>query len=70
MNESLWLSVKALYSEIRNPLFHGSELDNAPLVEFRKIYEVLADTYRWLDKWHNPGDMMQGAEYVRNIEGA
>ena len=70
MNEPLWLKIKALYSEIRNPLFHGCEFDAVPLVQFREMYEVLADVYRWADSWHNPGDVIQGANYVQNIEGA
>lgn len=52
-NPQLWEMTKQFYREVRNPLFHGSELD-AKKGEFRAIrasFKHVKDLYGWIDGW-------------------
>jgi hypothetical protein len=60
MNHScgwLWKDMKRFYEEVRNPLFHGSELqaqgDNhiATLDAVVLAFDFLLETYKWVDWW-------------------
>jgi hypothetical protein len=49
-----WITTKALYSEIRNPLMHGEELRNVTEDNLLRLFDSIADIYRWIDDWFDP----------------
>lgn len=60
VNPALWEKVSLFYQELRNPLFHGWQIDSNDPVHVVKIFELLADVYGWIDSWHNPDDIIPG----------
>jgi hypothetical protein len=56
-----WARTKALYTEVRNPLFHGHELSELKHDQFARLFEQVADTYRYIDSWYDPEDVLKGA---------
>jgi hypothetical protein len=47
----LYNETKAFYKEIRNPIFHGSELQDQNIIGIKNIFEYLANVYKWIDSW-------------------
>lgn len=49
----LWETTKTFYKEIRNPLFHGSQIADSTNVEsVLNAYEYKAEIYAWIDSWN------------------
>jgi hypothetical protein len=54
-NPKLWKRTRQFYQEVRNPLFHGYEIEceegkfSAIVASFRHI----AKLYSWIDSWHS-----------------
>ncbi|SRR6266496_264859 len=57
----LWNSTTRLYADVRNPVFHGYEVDAECVGGVFKVFEHLADLYRWIDSWCDPESVMPGA---------
>jgi len=59
-NPSLWGQVHVFYDQIRNPLFHGSQLncefgaEQGFLQRIQKTYKFLEEVYQWIDSWAGP----------------
>lgn len=66
-NPELWLELKKFYKDIRNPLFHGKQLDTSDPDDLVKIFELLADVYEWIDGWHNPDALIPGSGWFTRL---
>lgn len=68
-NPGLWKTTIRFYSEIRNPLFHGNEIDRNNVEGVLCAYQFLADIYDWIDSWHPPENLIKGGNALSNIRG-
>jgi hypothetical protein len=50
----LWGKTKSFYEEVRNPLFHGYQLESASVPKAIDALRFLDDIYQWIDGWHDP----------------
>jgi hypothetical protein len=53
-NPALWEGAKALYREVRNPLFHGKEAVAIRPAAFASVITHLTQMYAWIDTWCLP----------------
>lgn len=54
-NNSLWDRNIKFYKEIRNPLFHGHEIDtDVDISCFIGLFAHIKELYDWIDGWHHP----------------
>jgi hypothetical protein len=57
---SLWKNVRRFYEEVRNPLFHGSQLytdghqHGDTLDAVLRAFDLFVETYEWVDWWLPP----------------
>lgn len=57
---SVWKNVNRFYEEVRNPLFHGSQLHTdghkhgETLDAVLKAFDLFVDVYEWVDWWLPP----------------
>ncbi len=63
-NKEIYSQVKAFYKEIRNPLFHGKQLEKAEPEKVFKLFELMATIYEWIDLWHDPDNTMKGLKKI------
>ena len=49
---AFWEEVKAFYRQVRNPLFHGQELQTTDPEDILPCMSVIHFTYRWIATWH------------------
>jgi hypothetical protein len=49
---ALYKKTKAFYQEIRNPIFHGCQLEGQNIMGAKRVFEYLAEVYCWIDSWH------------------
>lgn len=47
----LWVSVKQFYKEVRNPLFHGYQLQMPQASAVLAAMKMLESVYAWMDSW-------------------
>jgi hypothetical protein len=66
-NPRLWEELKIFYKFIRNPLFHGKQLDTSNPEDLIEIFEFLADIYVWIDSWHSPDSIIPGSNWVTKL---
>ena len=66
-DSSLWGEVKAFYKEVRNPLFHGKQLERPTTRDLITIFELLASIYAWIDGWHDPNQIIPGSGWFTNL---
>jgi hypothetical protein len=50
----LWDTVKQFYREIRNPLFHGSQLTDIKAESLRSAFQMFDEVFEWIDSWTDP----------------
>lgn len=59
----LWKSIEEFYKEVRNPLFHGMQIQNATPENLLDSYGLIYQVYAWIDSWHKsdyiPGQRIQ-----------
>jgi hypothetical protein len=55
----LWPTVRAFYTEIRNPLSHGNQLTNVKQESLRGAFEMFDRIYTWIDSWSDPNRIMR-----------
>lgn len=51
---ALWNTVQQFYREIRNPLFHGSQLTEVKAEPLRSLFRMFDDIFNWIDSWTDP----------------
>ena len=66
-NPELWEELKTFYRDIRNPLFHGKQLDTSNPDDLILVFELLADVYEWIDSWHNPDQIISGSNWFTKL---
>ena len=57
----LWEDVNIAYREVRNPIFHGYDVDEHYGSMVLGVFDHVADLYRWIDSWCDPDEMIPGA---------
>jgi hypothetical protein len=55
------------YSGIRNPLFHGKQVNECDLAPVRAAFDHLAQLYEWIDSWHSPEHLIKGGTALANV---
>lgn len=64
----LWEQNFQFYNEIRNPLFHGRQIDDRKNVySVYKAFIHLASIYDWIDSWHSMEKIVSGASDLSAI---
>ena len=53
-NEKLWNTVQQFYREIRNPVFHGSQLTDVKPEPLRCAFRMFDNIFKWIDSWPDP----------------
>lgn len=46
--------VQQFYREIRNPIFHGSQLRDVKAEPLRSVFRMFDDIFKWIDSWTDP----------------
>jgi len=59
-NETLWRKNTEFYREVRNPLFHGKEIEGKCVDGVYQSYIHIQDLYNWIDSWHDPNNIIPG----------
>ena len=54
LEPKLWPAVKLFYAEVRNPLFHGMQLQRNEPDEVLEYFRLIEQVYQWIDYWHTP----------------
>lgn len=50
-NTELYNKTRRFYKQIRNPLFHGSQVSKRNVEGMKNILRYLAEIYEWIDGW-------------------
>ena len=64
---ALYERTKKFYSQVRNPLFHGCELQNTDVSTMRRVFDHVAKLYEWMDSWYDPELAVKGFGHVAGI---
>lgn len=68
LDQVLYEATVRFYREVRNPLFHGGQLEShTSIASIRGAFEHLASLYEWIDHWHNPELLLPGFGRVAGI---
>jgi hypothetical protein len=53
-NQSLFQELQKFYKNLRNPIFHGNQVESCPETYEQVVlcFELLADIYGWIDTWY------------------
>ncbi|MES9903812.1 MAG: hypothetical protein ABW168_14195 [Sedimenticola sp.] len=51
-DEELWDEVSHFYKHVRNPLFHGQQLETDNPNDLIPMVEMVRNIYSWIDSWH------------------
>ena len=54
MDNQLYRWLLDFYANVRNPIFHGREIQGIEADALHKIGRNLAGTYKWIDSWYDP----------------
>jgi len=65
-DEDLWAHIDAFYKEIRNPIFHGMQLEIVQINETLELFKLIAKIYVWIDSWHSPEKVLPGFSKMCN----
>lgn len=61
LDQELYEEVVAFYREVRNPIFHGKEIQARSIEPIRASFALIGRIYTWIDHWHDP-DRTQPSE--------
>lgn len=67
VDKALYERTQRFYSQVRNPLFHGCELQNTDVGAMRRVFDHVAKVYEWVDGWYDPELVMKGFGHVTGI---
>jgi len=51
-NAQLYEKAEKFYNEVRNPLFHGREINGADVDSMRAAFSYINEIYMWIDEWY------------------
>ena len=66
-DEDLYETVKVFYKEVRNPLFHGKEIQSVDISEVRNCFLLIAKIYDWIDEIYPLEHLWTGSSKVGNL---
>ena len=69
-NQVLWVRTKVLYDEVRNPLFHGFQLERADVDGANRVCAHVAELYDWVDAWFDMEKIIPGASQLSHRRGS
>lgn len=50
----VWANIKNFYKNLRNPLFHGQQLETRNPLEICPSLDLIKSVYTWIAQWHEP----------------
>ena len=59
-DKPLWDKNINFYRQIRNPIFHGKEIESKSIDGLLQAYIHIQELYNWVDSWHNPDNIIPG----------
>jgi hypothetical protein len=59
-DRGLWATTKLFYETVRNPVFHGHQLEASSIRQFPTAYRHMGEIYDWIDGWHDPEQTLPG----------
>lgn len=62
LDQALYEVNIAFYSEIRNPIFHGKQLNAPPISGVRAAFDHIQRLFDWIDYWHEPARALGRAQ--------
>lgn len=69
-DEELWTEVAQFYKHVRNPLFHGQQLETDDPNQLIPIIEMIRRIYNWIDIWHQLEVKELKRRYIKLAPGA
>ncbi len=66
-NVELWKETKDFYKNIRNPLFHGKELNENKPKNVKIALEFILRLFDWLDSWFDLNKLIQNVASLSKI---
>ena len=60
LDQQLYERNVIFYRAVRNPVFHGQQLDHPEISSIREVFLHLACLYEWIDHWYNPEKLWPG----------
>lgn len=60
LDQELYDRNVVFYSAIRNPIFHGQQMDQPNISSIRQAFLHIARLYGWIDYWYNPKKLIKG----------
>jgi hypothetical protein len=58
-DDKQWNLVHQFYREIRNPLFHGSQLMDVKAESLRSAFVMFDGIFKWIDTWTDPNRLQK-----------
>ncbi len=55
------------YKSVRNPLFHGKQLNDTKIDDLRLAFDHIARIYEWIDSWHDPELHIKGGSSFAGV---
>jgi hypothetical protein len=56
----LWETTRRFYTVVRNPLFHGNEVDMFSIYGVLRSHQHIDRLYWWVDGWYHPEKVVKG----------
>ena len=56
---TMWKVVQQFYREIRNPIFHGSQLTDVNAESLRGLFGMFDSLFKWIDSWTDPNRLQK-----------
>jgi hypothetical protein len=69
-DQPLWVRTRRLYDEVRNPLFHGFQLERPDVEGATRICTHAAELYDWVDAWFDMEKIIPGASQLSHRRGS
>jgi hypothetical protein len=60
LDQELYERNVAFYRVVRNPIFHGQQLNHPEISSIREVFLHIAFLYEWIDHWYNPEKLWPG----------
>lgn len=60
LDQELYERNVVFYRVVRNPIFHGQQLEHLDISGIREAFLHLARLYEWIDYWYNPEKLIDG----------
>jgi hypothetical protein len=66
-NQELYERNAVFHRTVRNPLFHGEQLQGPNIPALPDAFSYLACLYEWIDSWFHPEDLIKGGSALAGV---